>query len=148
MEYMCFNQNQKGDISTLKNGSLKLMDKFTYLGSSISSTENDINTGLEKAWTVINRLSVIWKSDLSNKMKSNFFPGNSQVQTTIWMHHMDADKASREKTGRQLHKNAASCNVQFLEAISLKIAAIQPLPSSLWNHPSPTNKTCWTLPEK
>ena len=28
---------------------------------------------LAKAWTAINRLSIIWKSDLSNKMKHNFF---------------------------------------------------------------------------
>ena len=41
MEYICY--NQKGDIATLKCGSLKLVDKFTYLESSISSTENDIN---------------------------------------------------------------------------------------------------------
>ena len=27
-EYMCFNQNQKGGICTLKAGSLKLVDKF------------------------------------------------------------------------------------------------------------------------
>ena len=40
-EHMCF--NQKGDISTLNGGSLKLMDKFTYLGSSVLSTETDIN---------------------------------------------------------------------------------------------------------
>ena len=46
-EYMCF--NQRGDISTLFGSSLKLVDKFTYLGSSISSTENDINTWLAKA---------------------------------------------------------------------------------------------------
>ena len=38
-EYMCFHQNQKGDISALKGGSLKLVDKFTYLGSSVSSNE-------------------------------------------------------------------------------------------------------------
>ena len=42
MEYMCF--NQKGDISTQNSSSLKLVDKFTYLGSSVSSTETDINT--------------------------------------------------------------------------------------------------------
>ena len=41
MEYMCF--NQRGDISTLNDSSLKLVDKFTYLGSSVSSTEIDIN---------------------------------------------------------------------------------------------------------
>ena len=37
-EYMCFDQNQKGGISTLKGGSLRLVDKFTYFGSCISST--------------------------------------------------------------------------------------------------------------
>ena len=42
MEYMCFNQT--GDISTLNSSSLKLVDKFTYLGSSVSSTETNINT--------------------------------------------------------------------------------------------------------
>ena len=35
-EYMCF--NQAGHISTLDGTSLKLVDKFTYLGSSVSST--------------------------------------------------------------------------------------------------------------
>ena len=41
-EYMCFNQTD--DISTLNGSSLKLVDKFTYLGSSVSSTETDMNT--------------------------------------------------------------------------------------------------------
>ena len=70
-EFMCF--NQKGDISTLDGTSLKLVDKFTYLGSNVSSTEKDIDTQLTKAWTAINRLSTIWKSNLSDKMKRSFF---------------------------------------------------------------------------
>ena len=70
-EYMCF--NQRGDISTLNGSSLKLVDKFTNLGSSVSSTETDINTWLAKAWTAINKLSVIWKSDLTDKIKHVFF---------------------------------------------------------------------------
>ena len=36
-EYMCYNQT--GDISTLDRTSLKLVDKFTYPGSSVASTE-------------------------------------------------------------------------------------------------------------
>ena len=52
---------------------LKLVDKFTYLGSSVSSTEKDIDTRLTKAWTAIDRLSIIWKSDLTDKMKRSFF---------------------------------------------------------------------------
>ena len=70
-EYMCYNQT--GDISTLDRTSLKLVDKFTYLGSSVSSTEKDIDTRLKKAWTAIDRLSIIWKSDLTDKMKHSFF---------------------------------------------------------------------------
>ena len=71
MEYMCFNQT--GDISTQNGSSLKLVDKFTYLRSSVSSTKTDINTWLAKAWTAIDRLSIILKSDLTNKMKPSFF---------------------------------------------------------------------------
>ena len=47
-EYMCYNQT--GDISTLEGTPLKLVDKFTYLGSSVESTEKDIETRLTKAW--------------------------------------------------------------------------------------------------
>ena len=39
-EYMCF--NQRGYNSTRNGNSLKRVDKFSYLGSSVTSTENDI----------------------------------------------------------------------------------------------------------
>ena len=68
---MCYNQT--GEISTLDGTSLKLVDTFTFLGSSVSSTEKDIDTRLMKAWTAIERLSIIWKSDLTDKMKCSFF---------------------------------------------------------------------------
>ena len=70
-EYICFNQT--GDISTLDGTSLKLVDKFTYLGSSVSSIEKDIDPRLTKTWTATDKLSIIWKSDLTNKMKRSFF---------------------------------------------------------------------------
>ena len=70
-EYMCFNQT--GEISTLNGSSLKLVDKFTYLGSSITLTETDIDTRLAKAWSANDNLSVIWKSDPTDKMKRSFF---------------------------------------------------------------------------
>ena len=68
---MCYNQT--GNIATLDGASLKLVNKFTHLGSSVSSTEKDIDTRLTKAWTAIDRLSIIWKSDLTDKMKRSFF---------------------------------------------------------------------------
>ena len=97
-EYMCFNQT--GNISTLKGRSLKLVEKFTYLGSSVSSTETNIDTRLAKAWTAINRLLVIWKSDLTDKMKHSFFQAAVMLIVlngcTTWM------------LTKKLHKNAAS----------------------------------------
>ena len=67
-EYTCYNQTS--DISTLDGTSLKLVDRFTYLGSSVSSTEKIIDSRITKVWTAIDRL---WKSDLTNKMKHSFF---------------------------------------------------------------------------
>ena len=56
---MCYNHTS--DISTLDVTSLKLVDKFTNLGSSVSSTEKDIDTRLTKAWTA------------NDKVKRSFF---------------------------------------------------------------------------
>ena len=43
------------------------------IGIIIISTGTDINTQRTKAWTANDRLSVIWKSDLTDKMKRSFF---------------------------------------------------------------------------
>ena len=55
-EYMCYNQS--GNITTQDGASLKLVDKFTYLGSSVSSTEKDIDTRLMKAWTALDHMEI------------------------------------------------------------------------------------------
>ena len=51
-EYMYY--NQKGHFHSEWWFS-ETMDKFTYLGSSVSSTEYNINMRLVKAWTAIDR---------------------------------------------------------------------------------------------
>ena len=70
---MCRYTIPTGAISTLNGSSRQLVDKFTYQGSSVSSTETDINPRLRKPWIALKRLSVIWKSDLTDKMKCTFF---------------------------------------------------------------------------
>ena len=71
--------------------------KFTYLGNSVSSTEKDIDTRLAKAWTDIVRLSVIWKSDLTDKIKCSFFPSSGRFDIAIWMNYLNANKTDGEK---------------------------------------------------
>ena len=44
-EYIRF--KQEGAISTLSGKPLKLVDKFTYFSSIISSTESDVNICIE-----------------------------------------------------------------------------------------------------
>ena len=77
------------------------------------------------------RLSVIWKSDLTEKLKRS-----GRVDTAVWMHYMDANLTYGEKAWRQLHKNAASNIKQVMEAISHKTAAIQPPTTHHENYPS------------
>ena len=48
---MCF--NQKGDISTLNGGSMKLVDKFMYLDNNVLSSIIDINMHQVKAYIYI-----------------------------------------------------------------------------------------------
>ena len=79
---MCF--DQRGDITTLNSSSLKLVDKFTYLGSSVSSTETDIDSRLAKAWSAIGSLSVILMSDVTDKMKRSFIQ-TAVVLILLWM---------------------------------------------------------------
>ena len=91
-----------------------------YFGSSVSSTESDINMYLAKAWTAIKRLLIIWKSDLSDKIKHNFF----ELRLSQF-YYMDADKVYREKARQELHNNATSYIEPILEATSHKTAAVQ-----------------------
>ena len=129
--YICFNQNETKHISTLTDSSLKLVDKLTYLRSSVSSTENDINIWLVKAWSAIYWLSVIWKSNLSDKIQCNFFPTSGCVHTTTQIYNMDADYVHREKAWWQLLKNSTSYIKQTLEVTSPKTASVWPLTSHL-----------------
>ena len=66
VQYMCF--KQKGVISTQSGKPLKFADQFTYFGSNISSNESDVNIRLAKVSNAIDRLSIIWKSDLSDNI--------------------------------------------------------------------------------
>ena len=99
-----------------KGWCLKLVYQLTYQVNSVSSTEKDINTRL------IESLSVIWKSDLADKLKRSFFPSSGHIDSAICMHHMDANKLSGGKAWLQLHKNDVGNIEQVLEATPHKTA--------------------------
>ena len=70
-EFLCFKQEEA--ISTLSDRPLKFIDNFTYLGCYISLTECGISIHQVKAWNAIGSLLIIWKSNLSDEIKRDFF---------------------------------------------------------------------------
>ena len=130
-EYMCF--NQAGHISTLEGTSLKLVDKFTYLGSSVSSTEKDIDTRLTKAWIAIDKLSVIWKSDLTDKMKRSFFQAMVVLILLYWCTTWTLTK--------RLEKKLDGNYTRMLRAISNKSWSQHLTKHQLYGHLPPITKT-------
>ena len=136
-EYMCF--NKRGNISTLKGRPLKLMDNFPHLGSSVLSTGTDINKQLTKAWTAIDRLLVIWKSDLTDKIKCSFFKAAVVLillyGCTTWM--------LSKCTEKKLDGNY----IRMLRAVLNKSWRQHPTKQQLYGHLPPITKTLhvrWT----
>ena len=128
---MCF--NQAGNISTQEGTSLKLVDKFTYLGSSVPSTEKDIDTRLTKAWTTIDKLSIIWKSDLTDKMKRSFFQA---AIISILLHGCTTWTLTK-----RLEKKLGGNYTRMLRAILNKTWQQHPTKHQLYSHLPPITKT-------
>ena len=129
-EYMCFNQTS--NISTQGGSSLKLVDKFTYLGSSVSSTEKDIDTRLTKAWKAIDKLSIIWKSDLTDKMKRSF---SQAAVVSILLYGCITWTLTK-----RLEKKLDSNYTRMLRAISNKSRRQHSTKHQLYDHLSPITK--------
>ena len=128
---MCFNQT--GVISTLDGTSLKLVDKFPYLGSSISLTEKVIDTLLPKAWTAIDKLSIIWKSDLIDKIKRSFFQA-AVVSILLY-------GCTTWTLTKRLEKTFDGNYTRMLRAILNKSWRQYPTRHQLYGHQPPITKT-------
>ena len=138
---MCFKQTS--DISTLNGSSLKLVDKFTYLGSSFSSPETNIDTRLAKVLTAIDKLSVIWMSDLTDKMKRTFFQA---VVISILLYG-----CTRWTLTKRMEKKFDGNYIRMMHAILNKSWRQHPTKQQLYGHLLPIMKTiklrrtrhCW-----
>ena len=128
---MCFNQT--GDIYTLDGASLKLVDKFPYPGSSVSSTEKDIDTRLTKEWTAIDKLSIIWKSDLTDKTKRSSFQA-AVVSVLLY-------GCTTWTLTKRLEKKLDGNYTRILRAILNKSWRQHPKRHQLYDHLPPITKT-------
>ena len=128
---MCFNQTC--DVTTLDETPLKLVDKFTYLGSSVSSTEKDIDSWLTRELTAIDSLSIIWKSDLTDKMKHSFFQA-AIVSILLY-------GCSTWTLTKRLEKKLDGNYTRMLRAILNKSWWQHPTKHQLYGHFPPITKT-------
>ena len=104
-----------------------------YLGSIVSSTEKDIDTQLTKAWTAIDKLSIIWKSDLTDKMKCSFFQA-AVVSILLY-------GCTTWTLTKRLEKKLDSNYTRVLQAILNKSWRQHPTRHQLYSHLPPITKT-------
>ena len=93
----------------------------------------DIETRLTKAWTAINRLSIIWKSDLTDKMKRSFFQA---AVTSILLYGCTTWTLTK-----RLEKKLDGNYTRILRAILNKSWQQHPTRHQLYGHLPPIAKT-------
>ena len=97
------------------------------------STENDIDTPLTKAWTAIDRLSIIWKSDLADEMKRSFFQA-AVVSILLY-------GCTTWTLTKRLEKKLDGNYTRMLRAILNKSWRQHPTRRQLYGHLPPITKT-------
>ena len=107
-------------------------DYFLFI-SSVSSMEKDIDTRLTKAWTAIDMLSVIWKSDLTDKMKHSFFQA---AFTSILLYGCTTWTLTK-----RLEKKLGGNYTRMLRAILNKSRRQHPTKHQLYGHQPPITET-------
>ena len=101
--------------------------------SYTSSTKKDTVTRLTKVWTAIDRLSIIWKSDLIDKMKRSFFQA---AVISILLHGCTTWTLTK-----RLEKKLDGNYTRMLRAILNKSWRQHPTRHQLYGHQPPITKT-------
>ena len=130
---MCFKQD--GAFCTLRGKHPKLVSQLIYLGSNISSSGSKVNIHIRKVCTVIDSLSIVWKSEI------RFLLCCVRVGTTLWMQHADVN----ETLGEKLDKNYGRMLRAIFNKSCKQLSAKLQLVSHFTNHSRKTNKTCREL---
>ena len=97
------------------------------------ASKKDIETRLTKAWTAINRLSTIWKSDRTDKMKRSFFPA---AVTSILLYGCTTWTLTK-----RVEKKLDGNYTRMLRAILNKSWQQHPTRHQLYGHLPPITKT-------
>ena len=119
-----------GSVVEVSNVSVR---RIFWSLSNVSSTEKDIDTRLTKAWTAIDRLSILWKSDLTDKMKRIFFKA-AVVSILLY-------RCTTWTLTKRLEKKLDGNYTRMLRAILNKSWRQHPTRQQLYGHLPPITKT-------
>ena len=70
---MAYNHSDNVRIMTTDGTQLEVVEDFKYLGSWIDNSEKDLKARKAEAWRACNKLTKIWKSDLTREIKISLF---------------------------------------------------------------------------
>ena len=70
---MAYNLRGQGDLTGLNYAKLRQVDYFQYLGSWIDQTKKDLEIRIANARTASNKLTVVWKSNLSRDLRIRLY---------------------------------------------------------------------------
>ena len=123
------------DYATFPNTHLHMDSSVSadHHRSSVSSTEKDIDTRLTKVGTAIDRLSIIWKSNLTDKMKRSFFQA---AVVSILLYGWTTWTLTK-----RLEKKLDGYYTRMLRAILNKTWQQHPTRRQLYGHLPPITKT-------
>ncbi|XP_015753298.1 PREDICTED: uncharacterized protein LOC107333054 [Acropora digitifera] len=68
---LSFNHSVQVEVTTDSGTQLEVIKDFKYLGAWIDNTEADVKSRKAAAWKACNKLTRIWKSDLSRPIKTS-----------------------------------------------------------------------------
>ena len=64
-------------VKTRDGTQLEIIDDYNYIGAWVASAKRDIGIRRAKAWKALHNLKKVWKSNLANQMKHQFFVATS-----------------------------------------------------------------------
>ena len=118
-EVMIFNQEYDTPIRTKTGHELKQVTNFKYLGGQMESSDKDWNYRKGMAWSALNKMSKIWKSNISQTMKRRVF---SAAIESILLYNTETytvNKAFNKKlSGTHSKMLRAALNIKWQQRIS------------------------------
>ena len=113
--------NTEGTITAQNDCDLEQVNDFNYLVSKIISSENDIQVRIGSAWSTLNKLIPIWKSNLDASIKREFFRATVESVLTYSSQAWTLAKSLENKlNGAYTRMLRAALNVHWSQRVTNK----------------------------